>query len=79
VRAESLAYANREFRVLALDLVPEPTVLEALSREALLKRAPKPPRIDHQGINDMFYGKASVVYYDFGGKWLGLSGTDEVS
>jgi hypothetical protein len=37
---------------------------------------PKPPPIDHQGINDAFLGKASVVRYSFGGKWLQLSGAD---
>ena len=37
---------------------------------------PKPPPIDHQGINDVFVGKASVVMYWYGGNWLQLSGAD---
>ena len=36
----------------------------------------KPPTIDHQGINDAFVGKASVVYYFHVGKWLQLTGAD---
>jgi hypothetical protein len=37
---------------------------------------PKPPPIDHQGIDDIFMEKASVVHYFFRGKWLRLSGSD---
>jgi hypothetical protein len=37
---------------------------------------PKPPPLNHQGINDVFVGKASVVMYRYGGKWLQLSGAD---
>ncbi|MGH9615011.1 MAG: hypothetical protein ACRD4E_04030 [Bryobacteraceae bacterium] len=37
---------------------------------------PKPPPIDHQGIDDAFVGKASVVNYFFQGKWLQLTGAD---
>lgn len=36
----------------------------------------KPPPIDHQGINDDFYGKASAVLYLYRGTWLHLSGAD---
>jgi hypothetical protein len=36
----------------------------------------KPPPIDHQGINDMFYGKASEVLYFYRGRWLHLTGAD---
>jgi hypothetical protein len=36
----------------------------------------KPPPIDHQGINDIFVGKASVVLYFHQGKWLHLTGAD---
>jgi hypothetical protein len=36
----------------------------------------KPPPIDHQGIDDAFVGKASVVLYFYNGKWLHLSGAD---
>jgi hypothetical protein len=37
---------------------------------------PKPPPIDHQGIDDAFFGKASVVNYLYQGKWLELTGAD---
>ncbi len=37
---------------------------------------PKPPPLDHQGIDDQFVGKASVVQYFYDGKWLQLSGAD---
>jgi hypothetical protein len=36
----------------------------------------KPPPIDHQGIDDAFLEKASVVWYFHGGKWLKLTGAD---
>ena len=37
---------------------------------------PKPPPIEHQGINDAFLEKASVVHYFHEGKWLQLTGAD---
>jgi hypothetical protein len=37
---------------------------------------PKPPPIDHQGIDDRFVGKASVVWYYYDGRWLRLAGAD---
>lgn len=37
---------------------------------------PEPPPIDHDGINDIFVGKASVVLYLYRGKWLHLTGAD---
>ena len=37
---------------------------------------PKPPPIDHQGINDAFLEKASIVHYFHEGKWLQLTGAD---
>ncbi len=36
----------------------------------------KPPPLDHDGIEDAFLGKASVVHYCYSGKWLRLSDTD---
>ena len=35
-----------------------------------------PPPIDHQGINDAFLEKASIVHYFHEGKWLELTGAD---
>jgi hypothetical protein len=37
---------------------------------------PEPPRLDHDGINDIFVGKGSIVWYFFGGRWLQLTGAD---
>jgi hypothetical protein len=37
---------------------------------------PKPPPIDHQGIDDAFLEKASVTWYFHNGKWLQLTGSD---
>ncbi|MEE9413070.1 MAG: hypothetical protein V3V22_08475 [Methylococcales bacterium] len=37
---------------------------------------PKPPLIDHQGIDDYISGKASRIYYYHEGKWLILQGMD---
>jgi hypothetical protein len=37
---------------------------------------PKPPPIDHQGIDDAFIEKGSVTWYFYRGKWLKLSGAD---
>ena len=36
----------------------------------------KPPPIDHEGINDAFVEKASVVLYLYRGKWRELQGAD---
>jgi hypothetical protein len=37
---------------------------------------PKPPPIDHQGIDDAFIEKASVTWYFYHGKWVQLTGSD---
>jgi hypothetical protein len=37
---------------------------------------PKPPPINHQGIDDVFMEKGSVVWYFYNGQWLKLSGAD---
>jgi hypothetical protein len=37
---------------------------------------PKPPAINHQGINDEFIDKGSVVWYFYNGQWLKLSGAE---
>jgi len=37
---------------------------------------PKPPPIDHQGIDDAFVEKASVVWCFHNGQWLKLTGAD---
>lgn len=37
---------------------------------------PKPPPIDHEGINDIFIEKGSLVWYWYQGRWLKLQGAD---
>jgi hypothetical protein len=37
---------------------------------------PKPPPIDHEGINDIFVEKGSSVWYWYRGRWLTLAGAD---
>ena len=37
---------------------------------------PKPPPVDHDGIDDAILEKASVVRYRYAGKWLELTGSD---
>lgn len=37
---------------------------------------PTPPPITHDGINDIYLEKASVVYYCHEGKWQQLTGAD---
>ena len=37
---------------------------------------PKPPPIRHDGIDDSFFEKASVIHYRYRGKWLQLTGAD---
>lgn len=37
---------------------------------------PKPPPIDHQGVDDALAGKASSIHYFYNGKWIALTGSD---
>jgi hypothetical protein len=39
-------------------------------------KAPASPRLDHSGIEDIFVGKASEIYYCSRGKWQTLQGAD---
>ena len=53
----------------------------AVGRDYILKHyheygGPKPPKIDHEGINDAYVEKGSVVHYYYLGKWLELQGAD---
>jgi hypothetical protein len=55
--------------------------IDAVGRDYILKHyreysGPNPPPIDHQGIDDTFMGKASVVHYYYRRKWLKLQGAD---
>jgi hypothetical protein len=48
---------------------------QALSQDGNAK-APGNPRLDHAGIEDIFVGKASGIYYCSQGKWQTLQGAD---
>ena len=55
--------------------------IEAVGKDYIMRHyeaygGPKPPPIDHQGINDVFIEKASVVWYYYQGQWLKLTGAD---
>jgi hypothetical protein len=56
-------------------------VLTAVGKQYILEHhkrygGPKPPPIDHDGIDDAYGEKASVVHYLHAGKWLRLTGAD---
>ncbi len=55
--------------------------IEAVGKDYIMRHhdaygGPKPPPIDHLGINDVFIEKASVVWYFYQGQWLKLTGAD---
>lgn len=55
--------------------------IEAVGRDYILShqqasRGQKPPEITHQGINDAYLEKGSVVLYYHRGNWLRLQGAD---
>ncbi len=56
----------------AIDVVDRNYILEHYKAYS----GPKPPPINHQGIDDGFLGKASTVLYYYGGEWLKLQGAD---
>jgi hypothetical protein len=55
--------------------------ISAVNRDYILQHyrwygGPKPPHMDHQGIDDAFIGKASTVLFYHKGRWLRLQGAD---
>ena len=55
--------------------------IESISKKSILAYhkaygGPSPPPISHQGINDIFLEKASVVHYCNEGQWIELTGAD---
>jgi hypothetical protein len=66
---------------LANDQMGYSRMISATGRKFIMDRyraygGPKPPAIDHNGIDDAFLDKASVVHYRHAGKWLELTGSD---
>lgn len=56
-------------------------VISPIGRKMILRSyeafgGPEPPEIDHEGIEDAFVGKASVIHYFSDGNWLELTGAD---
>jgi hypothetical protein len=37
---------------------------------------PKPPPIDHNGVDDALFEKASITWHWYNGKWMQLQGAD---
>ena len=55
--------------------------IDAVGKDFIMRHydahgGPKPPPIDHLGIEDVFIEKASVVWYFYNGQWLQLTGAD---
>jgi hypothetical protein len=55
--------------------------IDAVGRDFIMRHyqaygGPRPPPIDHQGIEDVFIEKGSVVWYFYEGRWLKLTGSD---
>jgi len=55
--------------------------ISAVDRKFILRHyraygGPNPPPIDHNGIDDSFLEKASVIWYRYHGKWITLKGAD---
>ena len=51
------------------------TLLAVLACDFIMRHyraygGPRPPPIEHQGIDDAFLEKASVTWYFYNGKWL---------
>ena len=56
-------------------------MIEAVDSGYIIKHyeaygGPKPPPINHEGIDDAYVEKASVVRYYYRGRWLELQGAD---
>jgi hypothetical protein len=55
--------------------------ISAVDQKFILRRhraygGPKPPPIDHNGIDDAFLEKASITWYWHNGEWMQLQGAD---
>jgi hypothetical protein len=55
--------------------------ISAVDQEFMLRHygaydGPKPPPIDHNGIDDAFLEKASITWYWHNGEWMQLQGAD---
>ncbi len=56
-------------------------MITAVGKDFILRHyqgygGPKPPPMDHQGVDDAFVEKASVTWYCYNGTWYKLTGSD---
>ena len=65
-------FQGRQIFVRAIQPVGQDFILEHYRAYG----GPKPPTINHQGIDDAFLEKASIVWYFERGRWLKLTGAD---
>lgn len=76
-RAKDLAYLQG----LGGDTIGYSRQITVVGRDFIVRHyraygGPKPPPIDHQGIDDAFLEKASGTWYFYRGRWLRLQGSD---
>lgn len=72
---------SNKLQVVGADVIAYSRSISRVGREYILSHyadygGPKPPTIDHPGINDAFLEKASVVHYFHAGRWLKLAGAN---
>ena len=75
-RADDRAYLQQNADAIVFSRqisVATPAYIRVKNHPSLV---PGMPRIDHDGVNDAFLGKASTVWYRAGGRWLKLLGAD---
>lgn len=79
------AIGSLEDRIFLQGITPEKVgfsrMISPVGRDFIIRHydaygGTKPPPINHQGINDEFVEKGSVVWYFRAGKWLKLTGSD---
>jgi len=80
-RSEIARFADKNFLQADGGGITFSRTISAVDRKYILDHyqaygGPKPPPINHQGIDDGFIGKASVVRYFARGHWLRLQGAD---
>lgn len=77
--------ARREDRIflqgITADEISYSRAIDPVGKDFIMRHydayaGPKPPPINHQGVNDSLVEKASEVWYFYGGKWIKLTGAD---
>jgi hypothetical protein len=52
------------------------TTAKSIKEHAEAYNGPKPPRLDHEGIDDGHWEKGSIVWYYSRGRWMELAGAN---